>query len=243
MHCYNCGKKLTRKTKTKEHIPAQSLFVGYGENYKKNRLTVPACEKCNNAYSKIDQELRDAIGVVNENDANAQELTRKSVRSILKKPNWHNRLLFNPFGKVNGVKFNYKDFKKAAIKDFKGIFYKDFGFPLSQKWKVEIIADFETDKKLVDAALGFYAYLNKDIDWSQSGHSDIFKYKLKTLTPNENGEIYDSDYIDEAVSIASIQIYHDKLGFIIVAGKRKYLKQTKGILQNARDIRKRKKKR
>lgn len=55
--CYNCGIELEDKDVTREHIPARNLFEGYDEKYKVNRLTVPACLKCNGQYSPTDEEF------------------------------------------------------------------------------------------------------------------------------------------------------------------------------------------
>ena len=60
MYCYNCRIKLKKEIQNKEHIPAQAFYGGYGSEFKVNRITVPACRKCNEDYSKTDQELRDA---------------------------------------------------------------------------------------------------------------------------------------------------------------------------------------
>ena len=77
--CYNCGNELNSQNRTREHIPAQNMFVGYPDEYKVNRITVPACYSCNNLYSKVDQEIRDAIGIMNEDNMQQHELTRKST--------------------------------------------------------------------------------------------------------------------------------------------------------------------
>lgn len=49
VYCYNCKSQISRKegTETKEHIPAQNLFAGFGDAYKKNRIAVSSCLKCN----------------------------------------------------------------------------------------------------------------------------------------------------------------------------------------------------
>ncbi|WP_156039959.1 hypothetical protein [Aureispira sp. CCB-QB1] len=224
MKCYNCGKELTKQTKTKEHIPAQAYFVGYGDEYKLNRITVPACYPCNQKYSKIDNEIRDALGVINESDEKQKELSRKAAKSILQNIKGRtNRLHFDESGNIEAVEFNYNDFKTLAIKDFKGLFYKKYGFPLPKNWKVEIIADFENNSNLDAAKAGLLAYLNKDTQWSKSGHLDIFSYKLKALTPDENGDITDGKNIENTKSFASVQVYHDRISFIVVAARKKYL--------------------
>ena len=90
MNCYNCRRTLNKKTISKEHIPAQAFYVGYGNEFKKNRITVSACKICNENYSKTDQELRDSIGVTNDIDPLKKEYTRKSVSSILRKKGKNN---------------------------------------------------------------------------------------------------------------------------------------------------------
>ena len=59
--CYNCSKELVENEITREHIPARTLFDGYGNEFKTNRITVPACLECNNKYSKCDEVLRNLI--------------------------------------------------------------------------------------------------------------------------------------------------------------------------------------
>ena len=90
--CYNCGQEFDKEKITREHIPAQNTFVGYPDNYKSNRLVVPACFDCNNRYSKIDQEIRDAIGIMNEDNELQNEMTAKAVRSIMRNQNWQKGL-------------------------------------------------------------------------------------------------------------------------------------------------------
>jgi len=36
--CYNCGDEFPEENLTREHIPAQNLFVGYADEYKVNRM-------------------------------------------------------------------------------------------------------------------------------------------------------------------------------------------------------------
>lgn len=103
--CYNCGKELTKDAITREHIPARTLFDGYNDEFKYNRITVPACKECNNMYSKYDEEFRNLIGIITnkkENDIIASAATR----SILRKTDGFDRLRFDVWGNVRGVEFN-----------------------------------------------------------------------------------------------------------------------------------------
>jgi hypothetical protein len=103
--CYNCGIVLEEKDITREHIPAKNLFEGYDEKYKVNRITVPACSKCNGQYSPSDEEFRNMIGIIAKKKAN-RKITEKSVRSILRNDFNGQRLAIDGFGKVSGVIFS-----------------------------------------------------------------------------------------------------------------------------------------
>lgn len=232
MNCYNCGKYISWKEKTKEHIPAKSLFSGYSEEYKINRITVSACNKCNNEYSKIDNELRDAIGVTNENlnDESARELSRKSVKSILARKNANRRLFFNKENNVSAVKFNYSKFRRIVIKDFKGIFHFEFGFPISNEWKIELISEFEQNKNIKQAIPDIFQFLASGIDWSISGHKDIFKYKFKLMFPRKDGIVEETDDLTISNNMACVQFYHGIFGFIVIATRRKWLNSQFPIL-------------
>lgn len=70
---------------TRDHVPQQCLFEGYSDNFKKNRFVVPCCHKCNLEFSKNEQELRNLIGIANENDEMQDAITQSAVKSILSK--------------------------------------------------------------------------------------------------------------------------------------------------------------
>lgn len=231
--CYNCSIELTKENRTKEHIPAQNTFIGYPPEYKLNRLTVPACFDCNNQYSKFDAEIRDAIGIMNENDPKQAELTRKAVESIMRDKNWPQRVeIIN--GKVESVTFSYDTFKQLHIKNFKGLFYDKYGIPLPDEFQIEIIAegDFE-DVKLDNIAQLFAGYLAEGGDFKVSGHPDIFQYKLKTLTPMYDGDqINDSPTLENALGVVGILIYHKNIEAVIIAAKKDYLESIKSKSDN-----------
>lgn len=222
--CYNCGIELTKENRTKEHIPAQNTFIGYPPEYKLNRLTVPACFDCNNQYSKIDKEIRDAIGVMNQDDTKQAELTRKAVESIMGDKDWTSRVDFKD-GKVESVSFSYDTFKQLHIKNFKGVFYDKYGIPIPEGYKIEIIAegDFE-DVKLDKIAQLLGGFVAEGEDFRVSGHPDIFQYKLKTLTPMHDSElINDSPNLENALGVVGVLIYHKNIEAVIIAAKKDYL--------------------
>lgn len=165
------------------------------------------------------------------NDENARGLTSKSVRSIMNKKGWQKRLFLSRDGKVEGVHFNYEHFRSIVIKDFRGIFFKEFGFPLPSNWRVEIISEFDDDKKKIEAGAGIFFYLDKDVRWAKSGHEDIFKYKFKSMAADANGVIYDSEDLDEADNIACVQVYHNEFEFVVLATSMKFLNSRFGLKQ------------
>ena len=65
--CYNCGIELNKENLSVEHVPAKNLYDDLDDTFKINRITVPACKRCNGIYSKIDQEIRDVLAIKNDN--------------------------------------------------------------------------------------------------------------------------------------------------------------------------------
>jgi hypothetical protein len=215
MVCYNCGVVLNSSNKTKEHIPAQAFYAGYGSEYKVNRITVDACRNCNENYSKTDSEFRDVVGML-KNEINVSVLWEKSAKSILRRKT-------NPLSYENGnlksIEFSYNAIKTTVVKDFKGLFYKKYGIPFPKNWTIDIIPDSEKDPEIIRFGVNLFAYLDKDISWSISGHKDIFRYKFKMMIPDKNGDLHDGTLIDKAEGFVSVQEYHSTSSFIVFAAK------------------------
>jgi hypothetical protein len=224
--CYNCGRQLTADIATVEHVPAKNLYEGFGDEYKVNRITVPACFDCNNLYSKIDQELRDALAVKSEGPQQKQDLTGKGVRSILRRSNWKDRAYLNNEGQVIAVDFNYGELRQLHIKNFKALFFRKYGFPVPADFEIDIIADGDNDK--VETAQILHDYLRIDKNFEHSGHPDIFKFILKDMTPDiPNDTIYESGDFDKLVGVVGLLVYHDDIGAVVVAGKKDFIESCK----------------
>ncbi|MCL2650770.1 MAG: 30S ribosomal protein THX [Candidatus Azobacteroides sp.] len=123
---------------TKDHVPQQCLFDGYPEGYKKNRFTVPVCHKCNFELSQNEQELRDLIGIANDNDLQQSKLTESAVENILSINNAQ-RLVTDKNGHIVGVVFDYNKLKPSHIKNFKGIFYKTYSKRFPDSFEVDVV--------------------------------------------------------------------------------------------------------
>lgn len=224
--CYNCGIVLTGDNATVEHVPAKNLYEGFGDDFKKNRITVPACHKCNNLYSKVDQEIRDALAVKNDSLEKKQDLTGKGVRSIMRRSNWKDRTHFNHNGQVIAVDFGYDELRKIHIKNFKALFFRKYGFPVPDDFEIDIIADGDDGK--IETAKVIHDYLRIDKEFEYSGHPDIFKFILKDMTPDAaQNKIYESNDFDKLVGVAGLLVYHDDMGAIVVAGKKDFVESCK----------------
>lgn len=224
--CYNCGTELTKENATVEHVPAKNLYEGFSDEFKKNRITVPACNNCNNLYSKIDHQIRDALAVKNDDPEKKRDLMSKGVRSILRHSNWKDRTHIDINGNVIAVDFSYADLRQLHIKNFKALFFRKYGFPVPDNFIIEILAD--GDEDLVGTAQVFHDYIMLDRDWEVSGHPDIFKFILKDITPDkETDTIYESGDFDKLQTVAGLLVYHDDIGAIVVAGKKDYVESCK----------------
>lgn len=215
--CYNCGNFFDYQNITKEHVPAQNLFNGYSVDYKKNRITVNACKPCNEKYSKIDQVLRDAIGILNETNKDQAELTRQSVKSILRPSDGKKRLVPVISGGFDVI-FEYSHFVELHKKNFKALFLKRYGYSINEnEFKIQVIC--EGDENNDDAMKIYYDmfHYTEDVPWSISGHEDIFLFRMKSINVNSKTEIVDTMNLSEAIGVAAVLVYHKVLCAVVVA--------------------------
>ena len=205
--CYDCGKIIHTGDKDREHIPAQCFYSGLGPEYKIERITLDSHKVCNQKYSKIDQELRDAIGISIENQEDNPELISKSIRSILRKKSGIERIT-SKNGEVF-VDFNYEDLRSLHIKNFKGIFYREFGIPIPDKFFIEISTAGEQDNFSFELMNSLYQIVNQYIEeWKISGHRDVFKYKIAVF---ENYDLSEFNANSNEQIIFCVMVYHKNI--------------------------------
>lgn len=221
-HCYNCGKELTEGNTTREHIPARNLFDGYSEEFKYNRITVPACRECNNQYSYCDEEFRNMIGMIadkKENDTVASAATR----SILRKKNGFDRLRFDLYGNVRGVEFNQDVIEEFHKKNFKGLFYHQYGYPLPNSYELKVNID---EKDFSSFTLCLIEYLRDYFDWKCSGSHEIFSYCIQPFRSGlkskreEDFELLESDNI-----IVGLMKYNGEHAAMVLAIRKQFLEE------------------
>lgn len=180
-YCYNCGTVISRKegTETKEHIPAQNLIVGFGDEYKKNRISVPSCLKCNGESTLVDEEFRNVIGTIS-NSESLQAISHNTAKAIITYNHQFDRLRFNATGNVVAVQFDKKLVLDNHIKVFKGLFYHQYKKPIGKEYT--IIASIDSD----DHTGACLQYLQENFEWKHSGHPDIFSYILQPFREDIN---------------------------------------------------------
>lgn len=134
---------------TRDHIPPICFFpeekdIPKDKDYRKNLITVPACEEHNLKTSKDDEYIWAVIAFHWQNHPEVQEYSVKKIRRALSR----NKKFFDLFfGEKNSRKFfSYKRenlvsigldvnrFKSAMQKIARGIYYDHF----EQKWNGEI---------------------------------------------------------------------------------------------------------
>ncbi len=241
MNCYNCGKPVSNDSQVKkntskdvvlknhvEHVPAICFYVGAKEEHKINRITVPACFTCNNQYSGIDDELRNMIGVANDSMDEGEILTDKSIRAIVRKNNWHERVHMNEDRTVGSVTFDANKVYNIYRKNFKALIYHEYNIVINDDFKIAILFDgFKLNtntgsmtggKEQFERYLFTMTKLLMDVGtWKPSGHKDIFEYGLLPLSYNEEKIIVPESNPDKAVTFLMMQVYHQKIESVIAA--------------------------
>ena len=220
--CYNCGKVLCANEVTREHIPAKALFEGYGIEHKVNIITVPACLHCNNEYSYIDEEFRNLLGTIAKRSVN-NTLTCKSVKSVLRRKEGWNRLVFGNSRTVDGRVFKEKDIEDFHKKNFKGLFYHQYSKPFPDEFVLIVNID-ENDYS--SATKSIISYLKGFFEWKFSGHKDIFQYCIQPVRENirqrNKEDKSDLELLDSDNLIACAMIYNQEHAALVYGIRRNY---------------------
>jgi|SRR5690606_15722847 len=218
--CYNCRiplSELEKSNRTKEHIPAKAFFVGYPIKYKNQRKTVPACRICNEEYAKIDDELRDIIGILNNGETHKSELTKKSVRKIISnKQTLNEKMHVEDDGIFFSFSVNILD--QLHKKNFKGIYHIIKNEPISDEYKLDVYSDGHDEKKL---SLGFTFLENIEQlgNWEKSGHSDIFRFKMAYFDFDKDKLTEFNSYSGNPLFLVSAMEYNKTIVSVVVATK------------------------
>ena len=226
LFCCYCGEEMIKRKKAKkfkiyplngatvDHVPQQCLFDGYGSEYTLNRITVPACLKCNREFGEIEDDLRDLIGISNENNDERIELTKTGVKSIFSRENWQDKIYTDEKGNVRGVEFDFNTLKKNHIKNFKGVYFKEFKSIVPQDYKISVVdqpSNHEAQKLILE-------FLESNAVWKKSGSEDIFRYKIVPYK-NNGGQIVKALSLPDSMGVFCLLEYHKSI-LILVIGKK-----------------------
>lgn len=80
--CYICGKN---KATTKDHIPPKCIFPESLKSDNLRKITVWACDECNNKMSRIDETMRDYLALCNFTK-HREEIWEKASKKLIKSP-------------------------------------------------------------------------------------------------------------------------------------------------------------
>lgn len=210
--CFRCGKSLTNENVTREHIPAKAFYSGLPEEYKSNLLTIPACLECNQAHAKIDETMRDAIGIMNHDNAAHGEITRKAVKSILRKSKFNN-LFFDENGQVVAVNFELNSFLDSALKTHFGIFYSKYGVPIPNNFESKIVFEGKPFEDL-------HTYEVEVIErygWEKIGHPDVLRFQIQDIHIDDQGRVYSKGDFRDSILVLSVMIFYNHFKFYWVS--------------------------
>ncbi len=237
--CVYCGVSLLKRSETakfqaknkyypdngatRDHVPQQCLFEGYSDNLKKNRFVVPCCHKCNLEFSKNEQELRNLIGIANENDEMQDAITQSAVKSILSKKDYEKELFIDIHGNVKGVEFDLDKLSPNHIKNFKGVYYKKYEKVFPKGFDVHVV-DMKLSSNFEERALDF---LNRNSEWQYSGHKDIFKYRIELGKIGSDSTLVKTNDIKQAIIVLCHLCYHKRFDILVIANKKQlgYIKK------------------
>lgn len=214
MQCYNCGNPLTEKQNHREHIPPRNLYDGFPNSYKETRIVIPACYTCNQSFSYADEEFRNLIGIINK-QPQAIKLVEKTNRSFMRLDAKLARIIYSVTNKMPyAVQFDTRVIEKFHIKNFKGLYYFNYGHPLPQNFKVLAHFDktFQTEKsqKLIN-------YLTVNFSWKVSGHENVFRYILQPFRPGYAFDGNDITPTDDEKYFLAVMSYTKNHATLILA--------------------------
>jgi len=217
--CYNCGKSFEKVTK--EHIPPRCFSDVYPEEFKKNRITVPCCLKCNKQYAKLDNELRDLISIIKDGKDGNIDFLKKGVNSTLRKKKIGKDFGFDPESGEFLVSIDYYPIEQLFVKCHKGMFYHKYGFPIDEMFESQASQKMINEKHNSAMNDFFEAnHRNNPKSLIISGHKEIFEASLFGYKIGAFRKMEITENLDESIVVVSFMIFHDVIDSIVVGIKK-----------------------
>lgn len=105
-----------------------------------------------------------------------EKIFRSLNRGYLKK----DRVIYKEKTNQILVNFDFSQFKNFHVKNFKAVFYHEYGLPISD-YNIHVLYD---KSMLNNSIYRLINYLNNNFDWKYSGDKNIFKYKIQPFRTN-----------------------------------------------------------
>lgn len=145
--CYICGENTAT---TKDHIPPKCIFPESLKLYNIKKITVWACNPCNNAMGKIDEIVRDYLSICIFT-SHREEVWEKTKKKLIKSPRLRAQMIKqmvdlsqtkipNKFIKENATKAIKlpKEFNKFIDRVFKGFHTHYTGVIINDNYSLKI---------------------------------------------------------------------------------------------------------
>ena len=126
-------------------------------------------------------------------------------------------------GTVDGVVFTENHIAEFHKKNFKGLFYHQYGKPLPDNYILFVSID---ENDCSSATKGIISYLKGFFEWKFSGHKDIFQYCMQPVRENiqqrDKEDKSDLELLDSDTLIACAMIYNQEHAALVYGIKRDY---------------------
>ena len=147
-------------------------------------------------------------------------ITDKSVKSIINASGF-SRVWYDTFGNISGVEFSQQPIEDFHKKNFKGLFYHQYGIPLPDNYSLFVNMD-ETDWS--KSTMSIIGYLKANFNLKHSGHPDILTYCLQPFREDYNAtDKQDLDYQENENIYACILTYNRTHAALVLAVRNEYL--------------------
>lgn len=122
------------------------------------------------------------------------------------------------------MNFSSDDMETHHIKNFKGLFFAEYGHPIGDDYEIKVIHEGDaTNARFMQIAGEMTAYVTKEGEWKSSGHPDIFQYNIKSLEIGEGGIIRNGGDLKNAIGVVAVMKYHNALSPVVMAFKKEFV--------------------
>ena len=179
---------------TKDHIPPKGFFE---QPLPSNLITVPACKKCNNGFSKDEEWFRNHILAMSFSDRGRRLWTNKAIKALNRKSAMKFEMRNNIVKRSDGlseIKFSQQRANPIVQKIVHGLFYHHFkqAMPNNLKW----VIDFNSKDNLLKKYSRFTKFF--------SIQEDAFRYAFAIVGEDKNFSLWWLLFHNNALFVAGV---------------------------------------